>query len=153
MIFYLVIIFSILLFNSIKNDFSRSTLHARLIVVLAALSIYTHGNNNDFIYQYISNNNLENLTRYFSLGYFLTDIFYSYKYHMYYVVHHLVIIYVATIVSLLGTMLAFPILEVICISSLWITIYILAPFAEEPWLAERYGNEYLRYKCEVRRFI
>ena len=62
-------------------------------------------------------------------------------------------VYVATIVSLLGTMLAFPILEVICISSLWITIYILAPFAEEPWLAERYGNEYLRYKCEVRRFI
>lgn len=62
-------------------------------------------------------------------------------------------IYVVTMISLIGTMIAFPIVEVISISTLWIFLYLLAPFVEEPWLIEKYGEEYIEYKKRVRRFI
>lgn len=62
-------------------------------------------------------------------------------------------VYVTTIISLAGTIIAIPTFNIIAISSLWILIYILAPFLEEPWLEKIYGNEYLDYKNNVRRFI
>ncbi len=39
------------------------------------------------------------------------------------------------------------------IGSLAIVLNILAPFAEEPWLEERFGDAYLEYKRRVPRFI
>ncbi len=62
-------------------------------------------------------------------------------------------IYVLTIAALIGAMVAVPVFEIILISILWIFIYICAPFIEEPWLEDRYGDEYLKYKSRVRRFI
>lgn len=46
-------------------------------------------------------------------------------------------------------------------NSLWVYIaaclammtFLLAPFAEEPWLEEQYGHEYLDYKTKVPRFF
>ena len=34
-----------------------------------------------------------------------------------------------------------------------IVLNLLAPFTEEPWLEERFGDAYLEYKQEVPRFI
>ncbi len=62
-------------------------------------------------------------------------------------------VYVFTIFSLVGVIVAFPTFHIIVISSVWIIIYILAPFIEEPWLAKKYGHEYLEYIQKVRRFL
>lgn len=62
-------------------------------------------------------------------------------------------VYVATMTGLIGIMVAIPTFEIVIISLLWIFIYILAPLVEEPWLEEKYGDEYLKYKMKVRRFI
>ncbi len=37
--------------------------------------------------------------------------------------------------------------------TLWSSWYLLAPFAEEPWLRERLGAPYAAYASRVRRFI
>jgi protein-S-isoprenylcysteine O-methyltransferase Ste14 len=39
------------------------------------------------------------------------------------------------------------------IGVLGIVLNVLAPFTEEPWLEERFGNEYREYKARVPRFI
>lgn len=36
---------------------------------------------------------------------------------------------------------------------LGIAVFVAFPFAEEPWLEERYGTAYLRYRETVRRFL
>ena len=56
-------------------------------------------------------------------------------------------IYLAALVVLSGSYLA-------AIASLAIALWFLAtPFAEEPWLAERYGAEYEAYRQAVPRFL
>ena len=32
-------------------------------------------------------------------------------------------------------------------------IFLITPMAEEPWLAEEYGEEYVRYRRDVARFL
>jgi len=62
-------------------------------------------------------------------------------------------VYVITIVALIGVIIAIPTFKIITISSIWIFIYILAPFIEEPWLRIRYGVEYVDYTRKVGRFF
>jgi protein-S-isoprenylcysteine O-methyltransferase Ste14 len=61
--------------------------------------------------------------------------------------------YVSDIVALAGYAI---------LSNSWMTMittflgmvwFALAPFTEEPWLRERYGDEYEKYKSEVPRFL
>jgi hypothetical protein len=40
-----------------------------------------------------------------------------------------------------------------CLFSLWAAIYIAAPYLEEPWLEQRYGDAYRQYKSKVPRFL
>ena len=37
--------------------------------------------------------------------------------------------------------------------ALWATMYLLAPVFEEPWLEQQYGQDYLDYKRQTRRFL
>jgi protein-S-isoprenylcysteine O-methyltransferase Ste14 len=37
--------------------------------------------------------------------------------------------------------------------SLWSTWFVLAPFAEEPWLRERFGARYEAYAARIPRFL
>lgn len=53
----------------------------------------------------------------------------------------------------LGVMLAFDSTKVVVSGLLAIVCLILTPMAEEPWLAERYGEEYQEYLREVPRFL
>jgi len=39
------------------------------------------------------------------------------------------------------------------VGALGITILLLAPFAEETWLEEKYGEAYTDYKASVRRYL
>jgi protein-S-isoprenylcysteine O-methyltransferase Ste14 len=39
------------------------------------------------------------------------------------------------------------------IGTLGVILNILAPLTEEPWLEERFGDEYREYKARVPRFI
>lgn len=39
------------------------------------------------------------------------------------------------------------------IGILGVALNLLAPFTEEPWLTERFGDAYLAYKRRVPRFI
>jgi protein-S-isoprenylcysteine O-methyltransferase Ste14 len=61
--------------------------------------------------------------------------------------------YVGDIVMLLGWGILFgsPRAWVLC--ALGIAWFALAPVSEEPWLRERYGEPYERYRSEVPRFI
>jgi len=77
------------IFYNIKNDFTRSTLHARVLLLLAMWSIYKSDSEGTNVYT-------EHITMGTSLGYFLADICYMYKYHKYYLVHHLVMLYTLT---------------------------------------------------------
>lgn len=61
--------------------------------------------------------------------------------------------YVGTVVALVGY-------AVLCNSTLgltaallWSSWYLLAPFAEEPWLRERLGAPYTAYAARVRRYL
>ncbi len=62
-------------------------------------------------------------------------------------------VYLVTIIALLGLIICMPIFEVVTVSLLWILIYILIPFVEEPWLEKQYGKKYLEYKKRVGRFM
>ena len=62
-------------------------------------------------------------------------------------------IYVASIIGMLGWGLFVDSLFVYILLALWALLYLLAPFAEEPWLAEKYGAKYADYKSRVPRFV
>lgn len=61
--------------------------------------------------------------------------------------------YLGHIAVVLGVMLAFDSVLVLVTGTLGIACILLTPIAEEPWLAERYGNEYQEYLRDVPRFL
>ena len=62
-------------------------------------------------------------------------------------------IYVVSIIGMFGWGLLVDSLFVYILLALWGMLYLLAPYAEEPWLSKKYGAEYLNYKSQVPRFV
>jgi len=61
-------------------------------------------------------------------------------------------IYVVTIPGLLGLGLVVHSALLYPLLALWAVLYVAAPFLEEPWLEERYGEAYREYRRSVHRF-
>lgn len=61
--------------------------------------------------------------------------------------------YIGDSLSILGFMILTNSWMVWVLGVLGVLINIMAPFTEEPWLEERYGEEYRQYKARVPRFI
>lgn len=61
--------------------------------------------------------------------------------------------YVADIAILIGWGILAASLWALPILVLGFAVLAVAPFAEEPWLEERYGASYREYKCKVRRYF
>lgn len=62
-------------------------------------------------------------------------------------------IYVVSIVGFVGWALLVNSLDVYILFALLISFYFFAPFLEEPWLEDIYGEAYISYKNKVPRFI
>ena len=62
-------------------------------------------------------------------------------------------IYVVSIIGMAGWILIVGSTFLTILIVLWGALYIGAPFIEEPWLEQQYGDEYVRYKRRVPRFI
>jgi len=62
-------------------------------------------------------------------------------------------VYVVSIVGMLGWGILADSFLVYIILTLWATMYLLAPFIEEPWLEQSYGKAFISYKSKVSRFI
>lgn len=62
-------------------------------------------------------------------------------------------IYVVTIPGLLGLGLLVHSLRLYALLATWAVLYFAAPFLEEPWLEERYGEAYRDYRRRVPRFL
>ena len=62
-------------------------------------------------------------------------------------------VYVATWVGMIGWGLLANTLLVWILLTLWAAMYLLAPIFEEPWLEQQYGQDYLDYKRQTRRFL
>jgi protein-S-isoprenylcysteine O-methyltransferase Ste14 len=61
--------------------------------------------------------------------------------------------YVGTIVGLLGYVFMTNSALTLIVWALWTAWFILAPFAEEPWLREQLGGPYEEYASRVPRFL
>lgn len=61
--------------------------------------------------------------------------------------------YVADITMIFGWLLLSASYATVPLGILGILVLAAAPFAEEPWLRERYGEDYDAYAARVRRFI
>ncbi len=61
--------------------------------------------------------------------------------------------YVASIIGFSGVALAHGEWPVIVLCGLAILVYLLLPFAEEPWLAKAYGEAYENYRERTPRFL
>lgn len=62
-------------------------------------------------------------------------------------------IYVATWLGLIGWALVANSMIVTGLLLLWAIMYLAAPFVEEPWLEQQYGDLYRDYKKQVPRFF
>lgn len=62
-------------------------------------------------------------------------------------------IYVFSLVGMLGLSLVINSIYVNWLLSGWALLYLLAPFAEEPWLAKQFGQPYRDYLRRVPRFV
>lgn len=62
-------------------------------------------------------------------------------------------VYVASLVGMAGLGLFVNSSYAYALLILWASMYLVAPFLEEPWLEEKYGRKYLQYKAKVPRFI
>ena len=61
--------------------------------------------------------------------------------------------YVADIAIVLGWLLLSASIDAVAVGLAIIALLVAAPFAEEPWLREEYGDEYARYTEIVRRYL
>lgn len=61
--------------------------------------------------------------------------------------------YLGDIIALIGAIFMVNSLYLTIASILGILIFVIIPLAEEPWLGEKYGEEYLSYCERVPRFI
>ena len=61
--------------------------------------------------------------------------------------------YLGDSMNILGYLVLTNSIMVLIIGLLGISLNLLAPLLEEPWLEERYGVDYLEYKRKVRRYI
>lgn len=62
-------------------------------------------------------------------------------------------IYVVSLVGIFGLGLLVNSWFANCLLLIWAAFYIAAPFLEEPWLEQQYGDAYREYKSNVPRFI
>lgn len=61
--------------------------------------------------------------------------------------------YVADIAILIGWCILAASLWALPVLTLGFAVLVIAPFAEEPWLEERYGVAYREYRSKVRRYF
>lgn len=61
--------------------------------------------------------------------------------------------YVASILGFSGLALANGGLQAIVLCGFAILVYVLLPYAEEPWLTNVYGNQYIVYRKKTPRFL
>ncbi len=61
--------------------------------------------------------------------------------------------YVGDIIMITGIILIVNSALVAVVSLIILFSFVLLPIAEEPWLEEQYGEEYLRYKTQTPRFL
>ena len=61
--------------------------------------------------------------------------------------------YVADIAILLGWSVLSGSVWLMPLATCGILVLLLAPFAEEPWLVENYGTDYVAYKARVARYL
>jgi protein-S-isoprenylcysteine O-methyltransferase Ste14 len=61
--------------------------------------------------------------------------------------------YVGDSIAIVGVILIANSLYVTITGILGIIAFLLAPYAEEPWLREQYGEEYIEYCKKVRRYL
>lgn len=62
-------------------------------------------------------------------------------------------VYVATFVGMFGWGIFIGSGYVWILLIVWSVVYLIAPFIEERWLAQNYGDAYLEYKSQVSRFF
>ena len=62
-------------------------------------------------------------------------------------------IYVVSIAGMVGWGLFVNSMFVFILLAMWALFYVVAPFIEEPWLQQHYGEIYDLYKAKVPRFI
>jgi len=61
--------------------------------------------------------------------------------------------YVSDMLIVLGWMLMSASPSALLIGLTSVVVLMAAPFSEEPWLMEQYGDDYRAYKSQVRRFL
>lgn len=62
-------------------------------------------------------------------------------------------IYVVSIAGMIGWGLIVASWSVISLLVLWAFFYVIAPYLEEPWLEQQYGEAFTSYKARVPRFL
>ena len=61
--------------------------------------------------------------------------------------------YMADVIILIGWGVLTASLWALPVLSIGLAVLLVAPFAEEPWLQEKYGAPYREYKFNVRRYL
>ena len=61
--------------------------------------------------------------------------------------------YISDVGMIIGWILMSANVEVLLVGVFAVSILVIAPFAEEPWLEQRYGTQYQAYKKKTPRFL